>query len=272
MESKSRNIWIIVIAAAIILCCCLVTIGGLAIGLTSNWLRDYWRGDLGWSGWQPGLVSETVEQRFEVGAAPTVSVDSFAGDVAVQAITVDTIEIIATKRVPRNAGFDRIEVNFEQTADGLRIEAVRPGITGGNMSVRLDILVPPGTALDISLGAGTVSVEGLAGGIQIDSGAGNVDIRSAEGQVRVGLGAGNINYEGLPSGDSRLTSGAGNIDIDLPPDANLRIDLDTSIGNLTLRGVDVEGQVTRRTARGIIGSGGEASITAQTGAGNITLR
>jgi len=268
MESRNRNVWIVIVAAILILCCCLVVAAGLAIGLLTNRAQGF----AGWTGWGPGLTTETVEHTFDVGTAPTLNVDSFAGDVFVQATTVDTIQVIATKRAPSTTAMRSIQVDFEQQDGQARIQTRRPGAGVGNTSVRLQILVPPGTQLQLSLGAGTVDIQGLTGGVEVNNGAGNVDIQSAEGQVRVDLGAGNINYEGIPSGDCRLNTGAGNIDLNLRPDADARIDLSTNIGNLTVSGFDVAGQVSARSAQGTIGTGGDASITARTNAGNVTLR
>lgn len=268
MESRNRNIWIVIVAAALILCCCLVVAAGLAVGLFTNWAQDVGS----WTGWGPGLTTETVEHTFDVGTAPTLVVDNFAGDVLVRAATVDSIQVTAFKRAPSTSAIRSIQVDFEQQDGQARVRTRRPGASVSNTSVRLEILVPPGTQLELSLGAGNVDVQGLTGGIQANSGAGNVDIGTAEGQVRVDLGAGNINYEGIPSGDCRLNTGAGNIDLNLRPDASARIDLDTNIGVLTVSGYNVDGQVSARSAQGIIGSGGDTSITARTNAGNITLR
>jgi hypothetical protein len=268
MESRNRNVWIVIVAAILILCCCLVVAAGLAIGLLTNWTQGF----AGWTGWGAGLITETVEHTFEVGTAPTLNVNSFAGDVVVRSATVDTIQVMATKRAPSTTAIRSIQVDFEQQEGQVRVQTRRPGAGAGNISVRLEILTPPGTQLQLSLGAGTVDVRGLTGGVQVNSGAGNVDIRAAEGQVRVDLGAGNINYEGIPSGDCRLNTGAGNIDINLRPDADVRIDLSTNIGNLTVSRFEVAGLVSARSAQGTIGMGGEASITARTNAGNVTLR
>jgi DUF4097 and DUF4098 domain-containing protein YvlB len=185
---------------------------------------------------------------------------------------VDTIEVRATKRAPSTSAIRSIQVDFEQQDGQARVQTRRPGAGASNSSVRLEILVPPGTQLRLSLGAGTVDVQGLTGGVEVNSGAGNVDIRAAEGQVRVDVGAGNINYEGALAGDCRFNTGAGNIDLNLRPDANARIDLDTNIGVLTISGYNVDGQVSARSAQGTIGSGGDTTVTARTNAGNITLR
>jgi DUF4097 and DUF4098 domain-containing protein YvlB len=185
---------------------------------------------------------------------------------------VDTIQVMATKRAPSTSAIRSIQVDFEQQDGQARIQTRRPGSEFSNTSVRLEILVPPGTKLQLSLGAGNVDVQGLTGGVEVNSGAGNVDVRSAEGQVRVDIGAGNINYEGIPAGDCRLSTGAGNIDLNLRPDVNARIDLDTNIGVLTVSGYRVDGQVSTRSAQGTIGGGGDTSLTARTNAGNITLR
>jgi hypothetical protein len=88
--------------------------------------------------------------------------------------------------------------------------------------------------------------------------------------VHLTSGAGSLRYQGTPSGSSGFQSGAGSITLVLPADLDVAVDLETELGTVD---VDhgVAGRVTRRQARGTIGSGDQGQITARSGVGSIRL-
>jgi hypothetical protein len=51
----------------------------------------------------------------------------------------------------------------------------------------------------------------------------------------------------------------------------VEIELNSGVGNVNLGGFDVEGDTSRTEVDGVIGTGEQATIDAQTGVGNITL-
>jgi DUF4097 and DUF4098 domain-containing protein YvlB len=136
--------------------------------------------------------------------------------------------------------------------------------------VQFEITAPAGTRLDADTGAGNVETDGITGEIDIHTGAGNIDIRGATGTVRLDSGAGNTRYQGIPQGECRFETGAGNIRLTLPADVNVQVGLDTGVGNIDVD-FSVDGQVTRREVRGVIGSGAQGTIYAHTGTGNIDV-
>jgi len=56
----------------------------------------------------------------------------------------------------------------------------------------------------------------------------------------------------------------------LPADANVTVDLSAGLGGVN-SALPVDGTVTRRSVRGTIGTGDEASLTATAGIGGVDL-
>lgn len=261
MESKNRTVWIIVAVIVVGLCCC-----GLAVAVAAvSWFATQ---PLDWVG-VTSLQSERSEEAFVVGDAPSLKIDNFAGNVTVRAGERGVIRVVATKKAPRVGDLDRIELQIDEQNGGLTIRTRKPsGFT--NAAVELEITAPAGTSLDADTGAGNVDVDGLANEIGAHSGAGNLDVRGAAATARLDTGAGSIRYQGTPQGECRFETGAGNITLVLPADLNVRVDLDTGMGNIDVDYV-VDGQVTRTEVNGVIGDGSQGSIYAQSGTGNIDL-
>ena len=213
--------------------------------------------------------SDVVEQSFAVGDAPMLTVDNFAGDVSVHAGEGSAIRVVATKRAAREKDLERIEVRMNER-DGAVEVVTDPPSGWKNVSVDLEITVPAGASVDLHTGAGDLIVRDLQGAVRADNGAGDVDIRGTSGAVDAHTGAGSIDYRGRPQGECRFDTGAGTIKLRLPDDVNIKVDLDTGVGDIDVE-LPVEGEVSNRKVEGIIGSGDEGEVRAHTGAGSIEL-
>ena len=102
MDSRNRNVWIVVAAILVVACCCTLA---LATGAAS-WIAaratefesfDLKSFDLG------GLYRERIEETFDSGRAQTLEIDLFAGSVTVRAGDSDEINVVAVKKA-RAAG------------------------------------------------------------------------------------------------------------------------------------------------------------------------
>jgi hypothetical protein len=258
MENKNRNVWIIVAVVVVLLCCVVAAVAAGAAAV------------LGWFGTRVSVV-ETREMSFEVGAGPTLVIDNFAGNIRIQSGSEGIISALAHLRGGGSANVERISVEPSQEGDTVRIRTRRPSGQFSNLAVDLEITVPQGTRIDLTNGAGDVSIDGTEGEIVAHTGAGNVAVSGSEGQVRLDTGAGNVDYSGQPQGTSTFGTGAGNIQISLPAGFAGSVDLETGIGSVDIGGFVVEGSVSPGSARGTIGGGGDATIEAHTGAGDIDL-
>lgn len=261
MESKNRNVWIILAVIVVVLCCCVLAVAAAAVGLFAT--QPFERT------WSASLQRERSEQTFAVGDAPSLKIDSFAGDLIVRAGQSGVIRVAATKNARSREDLDRIEVQVSERDGGLVIKTAKPSSLN-NASVDLEITTPAGTRLDTFTGAGDLDLDNINGGIDARSGAGDLDVRGAAGTARLDTGAGDIRYHGTPQGECRFETGAGDITLALPADLNVQVDLETGIGDIDV-GFAVDGTVTGRDVQGVIGSGTQGTIYARTGAGNIDV-
>jgi hypothetical protein len=269
MESKNRNMWIILAVIAVVLCCCALAVAAAGVG----WLTTQ---PFGWFTSQPpdwtgptSLHSERSEEAYAAGDAPSLKIDNFAGNVIVRTGQSGAIRVAATRKAQSKDDLDRIEVEVSERDGGLVIKTEKPSSLN-SVSVDLEITTPAGTRLDAHTGAGNVDIDGVTGEIDVHSGAGDLDVRGAASTARLDTGAGSIGYQGTPQGECRFETGAGNITLTLPAGLNVQVDLDTGTGDIDVD-FAVDGQVTRQEVLGTIGSGAQGTIYAHTGAGNIDV-
>jgi hypothetical protein len=262
MESKNRNVWIVIVVVLLLAaCCCALAFAGAAVAWLTTKSVDLVSFDLG------GLYQERMEQSFEVGPAPTLDINSFAGTVTLRAGESGVVDVAAVKRA--SSKLDHVQVTMTQQGDRVLIKAqTTPRMS--NAAVDLEISAPADTNLNLDIGAGTVDVRDITGWIDVDNGAGIVKVHGAEGRVQLAVGAGGVIYQGAPAGDCRFETGAGNITLRLPADPDVRVDLSTGIGVVGVS-YPVDGRVSLRDVQGVIGDGSEGSIHAHTGAGTVTL-
>lgn len=124
--------------------------------------------------------------------------------------------------------------------------------------------------LELDSGSGSLTVKGMDGEIRGHTGTGGIDVQEAAGPVRLSTGSGSIDYQGSITGDCRFETGSGGIRLRLPAELSAEVDLHTGSGSIEL-GFPVVGEISRRDVKGLIGSGGETKIYAQTGSGSIDL-
>lgn len=260
MESRNRGVWIFVIVAVLMLACCCVVIAGAGaawrlVGWPANWMGG------------KGFEGEVIDQTFEVGRAPSLRVDNFAGSVTVRGGEGGDVRVIATKRVPNRGDLDRIQVEMVERDGGLLIRTRKPA-TMSNASVKLEITAPAGTYLDAHTGAGSVEASGLSGGGKLDTGAGSVTIQelrgdldvhtgagsvegyNIQGRLKVDTGSGSVTVKGM-EGESEIHTGSGGIDM---AGAAGRVRLDTGSGSIDYMGAP------------------EGDCRFSTGTGSVTLR
>jgi DUF4097 and DUF4098 domain-containing protein YvlB len=282
VETKRSNVWIIVVvvALAVMGCCACMAATGVVAWLAS-WPSDWDSFDVG------GLSSERVERTVEVGTMPFLEISNFAGSVHIRSGEGGEIRVEATKKASRHKDLHRMEVDIAERGDTVVVRT-RKTASLNQASVELNVTAPANTGLRLKTGAGMIDVSGLTGDMEVDtgagtvvlrdtesrvrarSGAGTVEVRNASGPAEIGVGAGTIVYEGVLEGDSTFNTGMGEIVLRLPESLNARIDLSAGMGSVDVR-YDVEGTVSARRVKGVVGDGSQGSIYAHTGAGNIHM-
>lgn len=264
-ELQNRGVWIFVGLSLLILCCCAASVVLAATGVisaVSSSLDGF-----------PLLLRESaehggerIERSFDVGGAPRLEIDNFAGSVTVRAGEGDTIHVAATKQVRRASDLERIEVNTSERDGGLVIKTKRPsGLSGA--SVKLEIITPTDTRLDLDTGAGQVNVHGLRNGVEAHSGSGNIDVSELGGTVLLDTGSGSLTIHRL-DGSLEADTGSGGVVM-----KEVRGDIEAHTGSGGMEVYEAEGRVQLDTGSGGIRYEGkpEGDCRFETGSGSITL-
>lgn len=281
MEPRNRNVVLVVVALVVLLCLCLAALVILVLG-------NFYISDVRTSG--PGATVGSEENRtFAVEPSASLVVDNFAGNVTVRAGDEGQIQVHAVRRAATSASRNRIQIRFEERAEGLRIRTVRPAGVLSNARVDFEIQVPPGTRVDVETGAGNVEVRGVMEGLRVETGSGNVQAQGLAGDVRLNSGSGNMDLRDV-QGDAAVETGSGNvtvmgIDGDLTADtgsgsilveaATGRVRLDTGSGSVEYRGAPA-GECRFETGSGSIvlylPADLDARVDLQTGSGSIDVQ
>ena len=260
MEPRNRSLWIFIIVAVLMLCCCSLAIAATAMGLFGALPLDL--------GGFTTSERARLERSFEVSGAPSLQIDNFAGSVTVVAGGSGEITVIAVKKAPLAANLDRIEVEISEREGGLVIKTKKPA-TLSAASVNLEITAPADTRLDLHNGAGSVTVQGLHGGFQVDTGSGSVHLSDVSGQIDAHSGAGSIEMQDA-EGSLKLDTGTGSLTL-----VNVAGEIDAHSGAGSIKVRDGRGQAVRfDTGTGSIDYDGQlqGDCRFESGAGSITLR
>lgn len=168
-----------------------------------------------------GTVQETEEERetFQVGASPTVIVETFNGRVSVGAGTDGSVSARVSKRGSGTSSetakedLANVLVEFDRVADRITITARRvdQGRTMGNSGADVEVTVPPASSVELRTFNGRVEVANVEGRIVVRTSNGaittrggrNLDLDTTNGQITANN----------PSGRLSLRTSNGGIDI-----------------------------------------------------------
>ncbi|MFN2182916.1 MAG: DUF4097 family beta strand repeat-containing protein [Anaerolineae bacterium] len=261
METRNRNVWIVVgiVAAVAVLCCCIVV---LAAAVTS------WQfGFPGGLSWGPGVDGGEIDRTYDVGLAPQLTIDSFAGSIVVRAGEGSQIRVMATRHAPSASDLESVEVDIQPREGGFAVVTRNPRLLM-NAWVRLELVVPVGTSFDVRTSSGGVELSGLRGGGKAETSSGRVTARNMIGTVSLHTSSGGMSVYGF-EGDLQVHVSSGSIEVD-SMDGNL--DAHTSSGGIDVRGA--QGWVQLETSSGTIDYQGVpvGDCRFKTGSGSIELR
>lgn len=161
------------------------------------------------------VMAESEEtQSVIVPGVPSLIVNHFAGNVTIRDGEADKITANLTRRsrlsnaAEAQAQLDLITMEFTQSGTDVTLSVEGRDGAGQGLDMAtadLELLVPPGTVLDINQGAGDLTVEQPSGNVTINLGAGNATVTlpaDASFNLSMAGGAGNVNsdFEGVPDG------------------------------------------------------------------------
>jgi hypothetical protein len=207
--SRTRSTRVIATVAA------LAVIGGGAIALTQA-LRP----------------ATTTDETFTLDpGSAMLDVDLDRGQVLLTAGTGDRLQVRRTLRVAGPAPMveERADVN------GASLRSRCPDLSVRSCSIRYEIAVPTGYAIDVAAGTGSVEVRGLAvEKLQIDVTSGSAQMEDVKGSVEINSGSGAITGSrlGLQEFVAHVGSGSTSLDFTLPPN---RVTAISGSGAVTVR-------------------------------------
>jgi hypothetical protein len=168
----------------------------------------------------------------------------------------------------------------ETVADGI-VRVVATGCPGRvvlGCAVDVRVALPAATPVQVRTGAGAVSVDGMANGIDVATSGGSVRLSRTTGPVKVATSGGGVTGVDLAPTFLDATTSAGKVALSLTKPA-ARIDVRTGRGGIDLALPVTDGgyRVMTKTASGKVGvsvaqdlTSGRA-VTATTGAGRIRI-
>ncbi|HEX2252881.1 MAG TPA: DUF4097 family beta strand repeat-containing protein [Thermoanaerobaculia bacterium] len=237
-------------------------------------------------------LTQTIDRTLPLRAGSELVVRNVNGPVTLGTWDRDEVRLVAVKRVKAGSesaareGLEALEVDIEQSADGLRIETDQPRHGDGLFSwatgtsvqyeVRYTLTVPRSVRLDASTVNGSVKAEGLAGEIRLGTVNGGVHVRDTRGALEAHTTNGAIDAELVQvTRDARLafTTTNGSIDLALPSDVRGRLQANTTNGSISSDfPVTVEGRYGPKSVRGDLNGGGHATLKLATTNGGIKIR
>ncbi len=235
-------------------------------------------------------VASTTTQTFTVTGTPSLSIHDPAGNVTVRTGDTRTVIVQITKNARDTSSsaaqndLNAISASATQTGNAINVDA---RFDQGNMVTRqltvdLDITVPPTANLTLRVEAGNVAIDGVSGRITATVSAKNLDVPGFEAHgvtladgSNIDVSFGNVQLDGaLATGASvAVTVSAGNADLTLPASTAAHLDASTTAGSITITGWSIP--ITRSgggaTASGDMGASPSGTLTVHVADGDITL-
>jgi hypothetical protein len=200
---------------------------------------------IGRFGYGPELT-DTTNQMFAVGGAPSLVVHNTFGSIRVAVGNSGSIVVEATRHArgitseAQRADLDVITVTCTQQGDTVHVDARvnQPSIAiARQVWADLRITVPSTTTVDAKAEAGNVEVNGTQAPLVARLDAGNLKLSGTHGSVTANVSAGNLEANDVAIADgSRITVAAGQVSLrgSLAPRANVEIRVEAGRARLTL--------------------------------------
>jgi hypothetical protein len=208
-----------------------------------------------------------------------ISISNVSGEIQVKGYNGPTLSISGIRE-----GRDKnvVEIDDQSTAGQVSLKVQYPQEGGSyDASVRFIVQVPLGTRYvykSLSTASGDVSVENVAGEINVKSASGDITISQVEGAVNVSAASGDIKVLGASGvvsantasgdvdvelvrvadeGEFKFSSASGDVTVKVPGQINAQVDMSTASGSVKtdfpLNIEDREGHGQK--AAGTLGSG-----------------
>ncbi|WP_439028540.1 DUF4097 family beta strand repeat-containing protein [Haloarchaeobius sp. DT45] len=250
---------------------------------------------VGLAGCTSFATSTAVRQdQYVVDAGSTLDIETQNGDVTVEPINGDQLDVQYTMRTngPTSA-FDRVTVTVDTGPENRVVADVDDGgFFAWSVSVDLRIGVPEGVRVSqVETSNGDITIENVAGDLVAETTNGDVEAREVEGYVTLRSTNGDVlarNTQGLDAagstngevdvdvlavrGDVAVRSSNGDVTVRIDPSLEAALEATTSRGKVTWRDLDIvtttwdENEVV-----GNINGGNSPLIRVRTSNGDVTI-
>jgi hypothetical protein len=229
-------------------------------------------------------LSRDFQKTISLDAGQTVRIENKFGEVRVHGESGRDVKISAKIHVQGDdkdraqSLLDKIQINVEQSGQGLRIATVYPdnhlvrveifGLRIGgkpSYSVDYDVAIPSDAPLSIKNSFGSVNTTGTHGSSDLDNSHGSLTVRDS-GPVRLNNSFGSIDLEGA-AGDTFINDSNGSVQASSVKGA---LDLRNRFGSISVR--DIQGAATIAGGNGAVTLSDVGSATVTTSFGSAEVR
>ena len=247
---------------------------------------------VGFTGCLGGQYTDYFNEEYEANENTVLRVTAFNGQIEVYNWDDDVISLNAIKRSRiSQEELDNIDINVDEIADQIEIEALYVGQRITQPSVDMNIKIPSYVTVDtLTTSNGAIIVKDVKGNITAQSSNGEINIENVDGYVTATTSNGRIDIKGT-TGINNLQSSNGVINADIydfqenisistsnggiilyiNPSLNADIEIETSNGQIVTSGI-ILSLITNEEKHkiGTLGDGGN-KITIKTFNGDINI-
>lgn len=225
-------------------------------------------------------VTETINQAYDTGAHPRLSIDNVNGDLTLDGWDKNRIELTAIKTASNQERLADLQVDCVKDGDRVTIHVRYPhdnNFTTHGEGPRVDftVHVPRGTEIGrVEFVNGDVEITNVEGDVEVSSVNGRVSGTKLGGDVNLSTVNGDVELAATSNISAiRLNSVNGDITLKLPKKFDARIEAGTLHGDITaIDGIDVDAsKFVGSSMSGVIGKG-TMKVDLNTVNGSIHIR
>jgi hypothetical protein len=179
------------------------------------------------------VTVRTLTRDLPAAGVGSVAFHGQVGEVQVVGTSGDTIEIEVelecdkgNDRKCRDSA-EKVDLEVRRSGDRVKVEVEDWPKIGGRLSIRARLEVPKHLAIEVDMGVGEVSIEGIEADVEVDTGVGEVTIEGPEaafrsvnldagvGEVELELGGRTVEGSGFVGGHLSWRDGPGEAHIEV---------------------------------------------------------
>ncbi len=218
-----------------------------------------------------GCVGATGQQVVDASSDVALTIRNPDGPVSLSAGAADAVVVSWTLHSAEGAAeADDVEVTV--AGEGSSV-SVNVAVASSEFWADLDIAAPAGASWNIESGEGDVTLDGMTAGGAVVTTTGFVTGAGLAGSLDVSSSLSEISIETtVEAGDDvAVALGEGPISLFVPAETDALLTASTDSGSVLIEGVPFSGTNVGGQATGELGAGATATVTLQTGAGDIRI-